>query len=393
MPSVEPFRALRASGDHSARLAPPYDVIDAAQRSRLQAASDHNVVHLTLPEGGARKKYTVAESLLRAWTEDGSLALDAHPSFTVYEQTGKRSLRGVFAAVGLAEAADGGVLPHERTYDTIVQDRYDLLEATQCNLEPVFLLAYGAPGLDDLLTAARAGAPDLEASLADAQHRAWAADDADLVDALRASLEQATLVIADGHHRWRTAQRYAQAHPGVATARSHLAFIADASAGGVEVLPIHRSLPGATVAEISAAVEGYADVAAVDAATPEALGALVAERRENARVFGLWGSGAAHVLSMRDGAPLVGSASEAWRDLDVAVLHDRILAGFGVTSFAHDPDAAVAASGADGVAILMAPPPIGAVRSIAEAGEAMPQKSTLFVPKPASGIVLRPLYP
>lgn len=391
MPSVEPFRALRPSDAHAARLAPPYDVIDASQRSSLQAASDRNIVHLTLPEGDGSAKYTAAASLLRAWEQDGSLQRDDEPSFTVYEQRGARTLRGLFAAVDLAPPADGGVLPHERTYDTIVQDRYDLLEATRCNLEPVFLLAYGARGLRDLLAAA-SRVPILDAESNGARHVAHRVDDPAFRTALTEALADATLVIADGHHRWRTAQRYAQTHPEVPDARTHLAFIADASAGGVEVLPIHRALSGVDVAMIAAASAQVADIEPVAAGTPADLEHLVEEHRTKGRVFGLWNAGAAFLLRMRDDAPLAGDASVAWRDLDVAVLQEAILHDLPAATFAHDPDAAVAAAGPDGTAIFVAPPPIESVRLVAEAGEAMPQKSTLFVPKPASGIVLRPLY-
>src|SRR4051794_36211598 len=48
---LAPFRALRytASGPELARvLAPPYDVIDEAQRAQLGGRDTHNVVHLTL---------------------------------------------------------------------------------------------------------------------------------------------------------------------------------------------------------------------------------------------------------------------------------------------------------------------------------------------------------
>lgn len=393
MPNVEPFRALRPSDDPADRIAPPYDVIDAPQRTSLLAASEHNVVHLTLPDGDGSAKYRSAASLLGAWKEEGALRLDERPAFTVYRQTGPRSLTGVFAAVGLEEADEGGVLPHERTYDTIVQDRYDLLEATQCNLEPVFLVAYGAPGLDELLGRASASAADFKADALGASHEAWVVDALDFTRDLAEALSKATLVIADGHHRWRTAQRYGGAHSDLPAARSHLAFIADASAGGVEVLAIHRALEGVSPETVERAVAPFADVESVQVASPQALETLVEARRGSARVFGMWSSTGAHLITMRDAAPLDGENSVAWRDLDVSVLQERVLKDLGAARFAHDPDGAVAAAGPDGVALLLAPPPIDAVRLIAEAGEAMPQKSTLFVPKPASGIVMRPLYP
>ena len=44
-----------------------------------------------------------------------------------------------------------------------------------------------------------------------------------------------------------------------------------------------------------------------------------------------------------------------------------------------------------GVAVLLRPPSPDAVAAVARAGARMPRKSTLFVPKPRTGLVLRPL--
>ena len=88
--------------------------------------------------------------------------------------------------------------------------------------------------------------------------------------------------------------------------------------------------------------------------------------------------------------------SPAWRDLDVAVLHafvfEQLLTGV-ETGFAHaasDAAAEVRTGRAD-LAFLVAAAPFETVRAVAEAGEAMPQKSTFFVPKPITGMVIRPL--
>ena len=54
MAELKPFRALRYDTDEAGPLeslvAPPYDVIDTAQREDLLAKSPYNVVHLTLPD-------------------------------------------------------------------------------------------------------------------------------------------------------------------------------------------------------------------------------------------------------------------------------------------------------------------------------------------------------
>lgn len=56
----------------------------------------------------------------------------------------------------------------------------------------------------------------------------------------------------------------------------------------------------------------------------------------------------------------------------------------------HDVPAALAAARRTaGVAILLRPTPAASVLAVARAGERMPRKSTLFVPKPRTGLLMR----
>jgi uncharacterized protein (DUF1015 family) len=58
--------------------------------------------------------------------------------------------------------------------------------------------------------------------------------------------------------------------------------------------------------------------------------------------------------------------------------------------YEHDADAALATAAAtEGTAVLLNPTPVEAVTTVAGGGERMPRKSTLFTPKPRTGLVLR----
>jgi hypothetical protein len=92
-------------------------------------------------------------------------------------------------------------------------------------------------------------------------------------------------------------------------------------------------------------------------------------------------------------------APAAWRGLDVVLAHHGLLGG--LWGRADDPESVLIAHGVDealrtareraGVALLLrAPSPVD-VAAVARAGARMPRKSTLFVPKPRTGLVLRPL--
>jgi hypothetical protein len=83
--------------------------------------------------------------------------------------------------------------------------------------------------------------------------------------------------------------------------------------------------------------------------------------------------------------------------LDVAVLHRGLVEQtlgladtVDVVGYAHSVDQAVAmAQRSGGTAVLLRPTPVAAVAAVAAAGARMPRKSTLFTPKPASGLVMR----
>src|SRR5262249_37306197 len=82
------------------------------------------------------------------------------------------------------------------------------------------------------------------------------------------------------------------------------------------------------------------------------------------------------------------------RGLGVAVLHGAILdpilgVGPGELEFTHEDSEAfeAVASGRATAAFLLNPPSVAAVRAVCLAGELMPEKSTYFYPKLASGLV------
>ena len=90
--------------------------------------------------------------------------------------------------------------------------------------------------------------------------------------------------------------------------------------------------------------------------------------------------------------------------LDVSILHEEILQReLGLTpaeleqerylSYSRDVDVALkrVETGTAQAAFLLRPPAVQDVVEVAQAGQVMPQKSTYFFPKPASGIVFNPL--
>ena len=83
VPRFEPFTATRyATDDLASVVAPPYDVLSSIDLDVLEARSPYNVVRIDVPRGGD-DRYDLAAKTMRAWLDEGILAVDSEPSFTI----------------------------------------------------------------------------------------------------------------------------------------------------------------------------------------------------------------------------------------------------------------------------------------------------------------------
>jgi uncharacterized protein (DUF1015 family) len=422
MVAAAPFRGLRFDpdvvGGHAQVTAPPYDVISPEARDAYEAMSPYNVVRLILartgPDDGPEAErdgtgdYRNVAALLASWQADGVLRRDRSTCLYVYEEIyelrgTRRVQRGVLASVALDDTGTW-VVPHERTMAAPVADRLRLLEATEVNLSPVFGVYAGAGGPAAVLDGVTATEPVLDcADETGVRHRLWVVDDPDRIAAWRERMASQRVLIADGHHRYRTSLAYRDA---VRTANGGrpgpwdelLMFLVDADLHGPAVLAIHRLLADLDGAAVLAGLEG--DFDARPATSPAEAERLLGELPEEAVAFGLYSGGRSWLLVARDPAGLAAEAGRDRRMLDVEVLHGPVLSKrLGVSDFegrvAYESDlaAAVAAvdQGAAASVLILRPARFGAVAEIAAGGETLPQKTTYFYPKPRDGLVLRPL--
>jgi uncharacterized protein (DUF1015 family) len=416
-------------------VAPPYDVISAEQRAVLAARDPHNVVRLILPEGEGDAKYGHAGALLERWRTEGVLVRDEEPAFYRYDQTFRApgqapgspatKRRGFLALVRLAPFSQRIVLPHERTLSGPKEDRLKLFRATRANLSPGFML-YRDPRreLDGPLDTAE---PLAEFSTADGVHHALSKVRAP--DALRAIVEgvaRSTLLIADGHHRYETAVRYSEeaaatedgtlAGAGRGEHRYFMTFLANGDDPDLLVFPTHRYVHSLASFSFDDLVSCARDFFAVEALAPGAAAETVLERLRRAgergpSIAAAAGDGRVALLTLRgdvdlDAHPTLGRKPAVLRQTDVTVLHAGILESvLGITPEAqaaktnlwYPQDAAEALrelrAGRGQALFLMNATPVAQVREVAEAGEIMPQKSTFFYPKVATGLALHTLEP
>jgi len=406
---VAPFRGERyAAAEKLSRLiAPPYDVIDPAERARYAALDRDNIVHVMLPEArpGAPDddRYQAAAERLAAWRNDGVLQRDPDPVLYVMAQEftlpggERRTRRGVFAAVAAEGYEPRRIRPHEHTHAGPKADRLALMRATATNIESIFVLA---PDPDRSLANAVATVarekPDARAELNGVGIRLWIVRDPSPFP-----LPSSPLYIADGHHRYETASAYALENP---AADRVLALIVSAQDSGLAVLPTHRVIFGAgrdldhmlprwrdwfDVQPVPAGVDPVATLASLGR---ERTACIVTDR---ARMVAL----VMRPGTLPDRLPSL-AQSEAARELDVARIESLVVkeilgAGTSTPIVRYVADAKQALDmvqhGGAALSVLLNPTKVEQVFAVADAGDVMPPKSTYFIPKVPSGLVLRPL--
>ena len=437
MPEIRPFRALRYNiatiGDPACVVAPPYDVIAAAERERLLARHPANIVRLDLPREEAGDapddRYRRAARTLAGWRSDGTLHKDPHPSIYVYEQSyvvpgteASRTQVGFFARLRLEPRGAGlSVLPHERTLAGPREDRYKLLRATGVNTSPVVVLyddqqSAGAPVLDEI----RTRTPDLEIVDDDGvQHRMWAVladgDAASAVAPLLGAASGGPVTIADGHHRYETALRYRDERRMSRSCEEDppfdylLTLFLEATGQPLTVLPTHRILRGLGDGGVRALLGGLDQLfevrRGVEATELRSVFEGIGVARGGEGRFGLWTRDGGSILTARRAAfePYLPGGGAALRELDVTLLgvavarlaglDDEAVAG-GAIEYTKSAVEAIAAvdsrtGGAD-AAFLLEPTPVASISAVARHGDVMPQKSTYFYPKALSGLIINP---
>lgn len=423
MANIKPFTGIRYNQQKielEKVVAPPYDVISPEQQNGYYDASPYNVIRLIL--GREEDRYSSAARHLKKWLDEQILVRDDKPALYMLTQTfidaGGDTItrKGFIGVCELVELDKGVVLPHEKTLSKPKADRFNLMKATRANFSQIFGL-YGDPDrqIDEVTENVSKHEPIIDIDFEKVNNKVWRIDRREDTEFISKIMKDKQILIADGHHRYETALAYRDlmkkenpGHTGNEPYNFVMMFCTNMYDQGLVIYPTHRvlhSLQNFDGTILLNELKKFYAVESVHSAS-ELRKKLASTPRY---AFGYVYAGSFHLVYLKnpDEADklLPAEMPPEVKALDVALLHSHIIGSLLNISveaqeqklyldYIKDFDEAMNAVESSRVqaALLMNPTPIDQVRSVAEAGHTMPQKSTYFFPKLVSGLVFNPLW-
>ena len=416
MATIKPFKALRYnpkfSGNIENVICPPYDIVDNAEYNSLAQKSPYNLIRLELPKE-SEKPYKYAKQLLDSWKSQGILTNDSKNSLYVYEEefmlkNEVKKIKGFICRVKLEEFSEKIILPHEETLSKAKEDRLRLMENTACNFSPIYSLYIDDnnntyANIDNLSDSK----PDIE--ITDENkiiHRLWIIDNPNIIEKICSDFKKRKLYIADGHHRYETALKYNKLYPNNSS-EYVMMMLVDMQNDGLVVFPTHRlvkNLNNFDPQKLIKNAKTHFDILEIDdIKSLESELNVYYKSGKNAFAF-YYGKNKAVIMVLKDSKILndiIPQKSEAFRSLDVTVLHSLILERLlGINSdnmanqlnlsYTRDFNKALDEVNVGNVncAFILNPTKVSQIKDVALSGEKMPQKSTYFFPKLISGLVI-----
>lgn len=435
MAQIIPFRGVlydpAVVGSTRDVVAPPYDIIDAADQKALHDRHPHNIIRLELGieapgDNVVHNRYTRAAASLREWIASGALKRDAQPTLYYHtieyappsSETGspRRTLKGFLITTKLEPLDSGHIYPHENTRSAAKTDRLNLIQACKANLSPIWLLYSDTQNaVMSLLESAVKGEPARIDFTDDSgcRQRLWSISDQTMLKEIVAAMESKPLFIADGHHRYETALNYQRLRreqagnpSGLQPYDGVLMMLSPLEDPGLTVLPTHRvtTTPVPPYERIKALLgetfefNDFPFTAASQSAVRSRFIEALRQDGRTAPTFGLALKGETRyaTLSLKPAYRPPADASPRTK-LDVSLLQHHVVPALCPSQqeqeailYTKDDHEALdwAADGTGTGALLLNATKVSEVQAVATAGERMPHKSTYFYPKPLTGLVI-----
>ncbi len=431
MANIIAFKGLRYNSEKITNLSsvvtPPYDIIDETAQAKYYAEHPANIIRLelglTFPQDTpTNNRYTRAKNYIDKWLEEEILLPEQLPSLYLYEQEflnqGIRTIRtGFICGLKVEPYEKGTILPHEETLSKPKADRLQLMRSTHSNFSSIFGLYSDAERTVDLIMkdAVKGKLPDIEiVDEADETHRIWVISDPEVIQTVQSAMADKQIFIADGHHRYETALEYANEmqEQGLPDYDYVLTTLVNLFDEGLLVLPTHRvvgNIKSFSSAKLLKQLNKLFDIDTYpDKNNLEEFMKELKLRGTKQHVFGMYVDDTLYFLQLKDPQTLEQylpqERSDAWRNLDVAILDNMILdniLGIGTQERKNQDNLAYSRSEQWVIeqidnkqyqlGFLINATGVDEIVAVARARDKMPQKSTYFYPKLITGLIINNL--
>jgi uncharacterized protein (DUF1015 family) len=404
MATIRPFRALRPFAHKCKEVASvPYDVVGTAEARELAKGNPLSFLHvirpeIDLPEGTDLHSEGVYQQGLKNFhrlKSTGALIQEQEPSLYIYRlQMNDHTQTGVACCCSVDEYDAGIIKKHEHTRKEKEDDRLKHMLTLSAHVGPV-LMAYREQGaINSIVDNETKNDPLYDFVAEDGiRHTVWKAHAGDRI--VEAFADVPSLYIADGHHRAAGASRVKEAmkemHGTVSGDEDFNYFLAVIFGDRqLKILPYNRwisDLGNLSDEKFLEKASEQFELKASDTGVPPGKGHICMY------LSGRWYS----LVVLGDG----GISQDPVSSLDLNLFQRKLLEPIlGITDQRKDKRIDfVGGEGSveklkrmvdenGGVAFSFNPVRVEQLLAVSDAGEVMPPKSTWFVPKLRSGILI-----
>ncbi|MBH31739.1 MAG: hypothetical protein CMG71_07110 [Candidatus Marinimicrobia bacterium] len=414
MTQVRPFCGFKYNperiNDLSSVVAPPYDVVTDHERETLAGRSPHNFIRMTLPahsdpDSKSRTFYGEATQLWSDWRQNRIFCQDSEPGIHLlkesYDSSSGNTLTrfGFLTALSLEQESHRYVLKHEKTHTAPLKDRVRLYQHTRANLSPLFFIYRDDPIETEEFLLHFNGKETQKGVLS---HRGnvslevASTFESEFMNEFCASFDSKHVLIADGHHRYEASRLLHNENKDSSMDSSAvLAYLVPASSEGLIVHATHRGLSDLYHFDEDEFIDALSSRFQLKESSPNSHQQFEIATETRGRFTVAPNTSSAKSLANR-------LETEAMAQLPVVILEEVILKevlGMDDEAISAKTDLHYFQNKQDGIdlvargewnaAFFLPPISLEDLFSVTQSGGILPQKSTYFYPKVATGLVVR----
>jgi len=414
MADILPLKAWRYSPELADQIdkltSPLFDVVSPKQRGLLYE-NPLNSIHLAVPNGD--HPHLEASKILAKWKAERVIVQDDYPSIYVYYQyfrlpgeKQERCRKGFIAQIKAYDWDEEVIFHHENTIRSSVNDRMELLGATEIQASPTHGLYEDPqeqlePYMDEAIKTPLYELEDYQG----VREVLAMITEPEVIRKFVAVLKNKNVILADGHHRLQGAISYRKAMRGKLSDQPwkgfdyHLMYLTNTMGNHLKILPTHRLFYGLELSadQLLSQLADWFEIKVIADSTD-----FEAYAFHKVHTFGLVIGEESYLLQFKESrfSEINRQFPESIRTLDLAVLHevlfDRILKipmeeqrNSEQISYERNFSRCIqeVRSGKASFAVITREVELAQVMEVCKSGEVMPQKSTYFYPKALSGLL------